>query len=539
MAPKIGPTPSAPPPVAPRESAPAARPADAPKPKPSAPAPSGFDPKNLVREMMDKLGLSSHPAVAELRRNDKQATAKPEVKDFQQKLNEWRTANKLEPLKEDGFFGPKTEAAVKAFQKANGLPPTGRAGPGLQARVELENNAEFKKLNDDAKKSLRAQLTSAGDDQAKLDNLSKLGTTKGLSDLSPAHQKQLIEALGRSADDDALTAGLVKLAGSPDFAKASDATKTSIIDTIRTNAPVTDAKVDGALSLVSSPTFAALSDADKAIACEGLKAAKADPGYAESLKKLIADPKFQALTADEKTAVLSQVKNYPDKRAVDNIQRVLQKDWFGTQDLADKQRSLKLIGRLSTHEGDRTIINNTLDKFLSPTGTFKLEWKTYTDNTYGEGADGTLWLARDKMPDGNGPMPTNAVTDHLTLSTTAHEVNHNVNGDKVEKTYKYFEAEYRAWYVGFKARYGREPTNQEAMSQRLSWQLDESSFYGKYAKEALKDPAEAKKFYELISKVSGKKVDASNWATVIAEDPSTWPDANKPAPVPAGNLKND
>ncbi|MBL8953972.1 MAG: peptidoglycan-binding protein, partial [Myxococcaceae bacterium] len=533
MAPKIGPTPSAPTPIAPRESAPPpAKPADA--PKPSAPTPSSFDPGTFIRDTMNKLGIGPHPTVPELARNDRQLKPEPEVKDLQTQLNAWRTEHGKKGIKEDGYFGPKTEAAVKEFQKANGLPPTGRAGPGLQARVALENDAEFKGLNDDTKNALRSQLTAAGDDQAKLDNLSRLGTTKGLSDLSPAHQKQLVDALGRAADDDQLTAGLVKLADSPDFAKASDATKTSIIDTVRTSAPVTDAKVDGALALIKSPTFAALSDADKAIACEGLRAAKCDPAYAASLEKLIADPKFQAMSADEKTAVLSQAKNYPDARAVDNIKLALSKDWFTKMDLGDKQRSLKMIGRLSTHAGDRAIIDNTLKKFLSPTENFKLEWKTYTDNTHGEADDGTLWLARNIVNDGNGPMVENGKTDHLTLSTVAHEVNHNINDDKVAKTYKYFEAEYRAWYVGFKARHGREPTNAEAMSQRISWQLDESSFYGKYAKEALKDPEEAKKFYALLSKMSGKKVDASNFATVIAEDPSTWPDANKPAPVPAG-----
>ena len=120
----------------------------------------------------------------------------------------------------------------------------------------------------------------------------------------------------------------------------------------------------------------------------------------------------------------------------------------------------------------------------------------------------------------------------------AREVNHNINGDKVAKTYKYFEAEYRAWYVGFKAENGREPTNQEAMEQRLSWQLNPDSFYGKYAKEALKDPKEAQKFYDMLSTMSGQKVDAKNWETVIKSDASTWPDAAKPAPVPSGNITN-
>jgi hypothetical protein len=92
---------------------------------------------------------------------------------------------------------------------------------------------------------------------------------------------------------------------------------------------------------------------------DGFKAAHADPTYAANLKQVIDDPKFKSLSDPEKTAVLSQAKNYPDARSVKNIDRTLQKDWFAAQDLGDKQRSLKIIARLSHHppQGDEQIIN--------------------------------------------------------------------------------------------------------------------------------------------------------------------------------------
>jgi hypothetical protein len=240
--------------------------------------------------------------------------------------------------------------------------------------------------------------------------------------------------------------------------------------------------------------------------------------------------------------VLSQVKHYPDARSAANVERLIGKDWYGKQDLGDKQRSLKTIAYLSQHNtGDRAVIDNTLEKFIGAKSDYKLEWKNYTgsqSNVYGEADDKTLWLNRGKIPAGDSKMVETSDVQHLALHTATHEVNHLVNGDKVDSTYKYFEAEYRAWYVGFKSEHGRTPTTKEAFDQRLSWQLDPNSFYGKYAEKALKKPAEAQKFYDLLSQMSGQKVDAKNFKAVAASDTSTWPNAAQPAPVPSGNLDN-
>ena len=553
-----------------------------------------------------------------LKRNDNQKDPKPEITDLQKEVNQWRTDNGKPPIKEDGFFGPKTERAVEEFQKANGLQKDGQAGVQTQNHVLLENNANFKQLDGGIKDQTRKQMNDYGKDSdkiqnlrnfasspglsqlstahqqqmldmqkahpddpkftsqlgtlandttfrnlndatktdvlnrvngyagdpGKIDNLTKLATSKGFDQLSNAEQKRMLDALKASPDDAQLAGGLGKMAGSPAFRNSSDAVKDSVVDTISKNPPATDAKVDSTLGLIGSPNFTKLADSDKKLITDGLAAAKANPKYADNVKNLVGDPKFQALKPEEKTAVLSQVKNYPDPRSVANIDRMLQKDWFTTQDLADKQRSLKMVGYLSQYDkGDRKVVDNTLEKFLGAKSDYQLVWKEYKDKagsgtTYGEGDDKTLWLNKGLMAADNNKMVENDTTNHLVLSTVPHEVNHLLNGDKVASTYKYFEAEYRAWYVGFKAQNGREPTNQEAMEQRLSWQLNPKSFYGKYAGEALKDPKEAAKFYDLLSKMSGQKVDASNWKTVIASDPKTWAKPNDPAPVPAGNIDN-
>lgn len=328
---------------------------------------------------------------------------------------------------------------------------------------------------------------------------------------------------------------------SPEFHNLSPAEKNSVLQALASNPPLTQEKMEKALGLLGSAKD--LSPGDRKLALEGFRAAHTDPAYAANVKKLIDDPKFKSLTDAEKTAVLSQVKNYPDARTAGNIDRMLQKDWFTTQSLDDKQRSLTTIARFSHNpEGDRKIIDNTLDKFLGRNSDFKLVWKTYppgNGTTYGEGADKTLFLNKGIIAPGNDKMIQNEDTDRLALNTVAHEVNHLVNNDKVANTFQYFNAEYRAWYVGFQAEHGRVPTNQEAMEQRISWQLNPDSFYGKYAAEAMKDPKEAQKFYDFLGSVTGTKVDASNWQTVVSSKPETWPNLSlSPAPVPVGNNDN-
>jgi len=552
-----------------------------------------------------------------LKRNDNQKEPKQEVTDLQKQVNQWRADNGKQPIKEDGFFGQKTEAAVKEFQKANGLQKDGQAGIQTQNRVLLENDPDFKKLDPGIKDQTRQLMGEYGKDSAKIqtlrdfattpglaklstghqqqmldlqkahaddpkftsqlqtlandgtfrslndatktdvlnrvggyagdpgkiDNLTKLSTSPGFEKLSNDEQKHMMDKLAKTPDDAQLAAGLGKLAGDAGFQGSSNAVKKSVVDTLGDNPPLTDQKLNSTTGLIGSPGFTKLSDADKALVTDGLKGAKATPAYADNVKTLVNDPKFQALKPEERTAILSQVKNYPDARSVHNLDRMIQKDWFTKQDLADKQRSAKTVAYLSQYDGgDAKIRDNTLEKFVGEKSDFQLVWKEYKDKagstTYGEGDGKTLWLNKGLMAADNNKMVENDVTKHLVLSTTPHEVNHLLNGDKVKPTFHYFEAEYRAWYVGFKTENGREPTNAEAMQQRISWQLNKNSFYGPYAADALKNKDEAKQMYAFMSQMSGQKVDASNWDTVVKSDPTKWPSATQPAPVPSGNVDN-
>ena len=397
--------------------------------------------------------------------------------------------------------------------------------------------------------------------------------TKGLQllflskDLSPADRKLVDDAFKSTHEDPAQVDALKKLVVDPKFTQASTQTKKEWLDKFKAlaNSPevqnlgpeeksiVTQAltsdpppsadKIKSTLDVIHSGKD--LSPTDHKLFLDGLNAAGGNPAYAANLEKLIQDPKFKSLKPAEKTAVLSQTKNNATPDAVSNIDRLLHKDWFRSESLDDKQRSLKLVGRLSTYTGgDKQVLGNTLDKLLGEHSQMKLEWKTYPTSakhgtTYGEMGDHILSLNKGKVPGGNDRLHEDDDSNELAIGTTTHEVNHSVNKGPVDNTFRYFEDEYRAWFVEFKAEHGRPPTNQEAMEQRVAWQLNPDSFYGPYAAAAMKHPKEAEKFYHFLSEMTGMKVDAKNWKDAVKSDPATWPDKGQStAPVPSGNLDN-
>jgi hypothetical protein len=327
----------------------------------------------------------------------------------------------------------------------------------------------------------------------------------------------------------------------PQFQALNQQERQQFLLTLAGNPPLTQEKISNALDLLSS--MKDLSPAVRKGALDGLMGAHCEPAYARSLKKLLDDPTFKRLPDAVKTAVTSQAGNYPDARTVGNLDRLLHKDWFQTQQLDDMQRSLKTIARFSHNpQGNRNIIDNTLDKLLAPDSSFKLEWKSLKSKggtRYGEADDDVLTLNKDLVNAGNDKMVENSRSNHLALNTVAHEVNHLVNDDKVQDKFEYFNAEYRAWVVGFQAEHNRLPTNAEAMG-RIRTQFNHDP-YKESTDGALRNPAEAQKLFGFIKSVTGLNVDAHNVRHIVNDsDPdkdwktlSVWE-----APTGAGNLDN-
>ena len=257
---------------------------------------------------------------------------------------------------------------------------------------------------------------------------------------------------------------------------------------------------------------------------------------------------FQDLSADEKVAVLAQVGNYPDPKVLNNLERLIGKDWFQDFDTGDKQRALKLIAYMSYPRTgvDQKIIDNTLEKFLGDKAPYEMELESIKSKpgniTFGQASDDVMTINEDLVGANNGKLEADPYGRHLSIDTIPHEINHLINDDKVKETFDYLNEEYRGWYVGFSADHGRPPSNAEAL-ERWAYFLDPGSgYYDSAAKGALADGGEAAKIYDELSKLTGLKVDASNYKQVLADlaaDTSKYKtNPSAPAVVPPGNLDN-
>lgn len=277
-----------------------------------------------------------------------------------------------------------------------------------------------------------------------------------------------------------------------------------------------------------------LTPAQRQLVTDAYNANSGDATFTQNLENLITDPNFTRLSSDQRTAVLSQAKNYPDARSVANLTRLMSKDWFRSMSLADTQRSAAMIAYVSQHAGDRTIIDNTLDRFLADDAPYTFDWGE-TGTPYGSAGSDTFHFNRAYLPAGNGPVDTtNANTLHMVTHTVAHEVNHLVNNDRVRESFDYFMEEYRAFYVGFRAQHGRDPTRAEVLNRVRGLLTANSGAYNSI-RLALADATEGPRFLPFLQQVLGRNdVTQANAGTL----PVVNGGAPAPAPTDGGDMDN-
>jgi hypothetical protein len=225
------------------------------------------------------------------------------------------------------------------------------------------------------------------------------------------------------------------------------------------------------MALQQSPEFQGLTAGDQRLVVDALTNRKpGDTDLPASIQSLLQSPQFQDtqdFSAAERTALLSQVRNYPDSRSVENMENLLSKQWFRDFALGDTQRALKTVAFLAQHDGgDLEIIQNTLDLFVADSAPYRFDFSE--SGAYGSvpySPEDLFRINPRYIGADNNPVDTSArsaVQGELRVigHTFVHEVNHMQNWDRglrLDTSYGFHE-EYRAYYVGVKAQHGRDPS---------------------------------------------------------------------------------
>ncbi len=296
-----------------------------------------------------------------------------------------------------------------------------------------------------------------------------------LQNISPLDREKILQNIANSQEA-ALPEALWKLFGTTEFQVLDDDIKDLLLSNL--------GDLDGAgVALLTS----ILTDKKLALANDDLRGilqlvkigAPADKGaLIKAAKELITDGSFKQSKIDVKEAIWAQCQNYPSPVAVKSLKAMVAVPWFKEMDLSDKQRAAKAIALFSIVGLDdptskqRTIIENTINRLLS--NEIPLNFADIEDDpgrlTYGYAMPNTkgIWLNRALILDGNDAVsPEDIYALEAIIDTIPHEVSHQVNGDVNEPTYRYFQGEYRAWYVAWIAYNGREPTRQEAFDRMV------------------------------------------------------------------------
>ena len=353
-----------------------------------------------------------------------------------------------------------------AGQRSSAWNPFSAARDGNVGDADIQAALDDPGVPDDLKDALR--LLQLGGDTTRASELLRGLTPDGaaaaatlaraseFAALAAADQALVAQAFVDAGGDAGVAGDLATLLRDPSFQALTPAQQT---------AAITEA------ALLQTPEFKALSPADQRLVTEALANRKpTDTELPASIKSLLESEPFQDSTdfgAAERTALLSQVRNYPDSRSVENLEKLLGKDWFRDFDTGDTQRAVKAVAFLSQHDaGDITIIGNTLDLFLGDNAPYRFDFSE--TSAYGSvpASPGDLfrmnprYIGADNNPVDMSPASVRSGELRVIGHTFVHEVNHMRNWDKslsLNSSYGFHE-EYRAFYVGSQAQHGREPT---------------------------------------------------------------------------------
>jgi hypothetical protein len=244
-----------------------------------------------------------------------------------------------------------------------------------------------------------------------------------------------------------------------------------------------------------------------------------DPAKAAAFDRLTNNKDFQSLTPFISLEILDQISSGADALSIMNLERLIQRPWFRNAVPEHQRLSASLVKYLSQSQtGDVTTIKNTLDFILSVDGP-KLQWEN--GGFFGNSYRGILYDPVPGQPRVIGIVIADMVRKRVAdiAEALAHEICHLANNDTRSRSYRFFMAEYRAWYVSQVAKTGHPPSQQECWDRtRLLVTWDRPDGYGEIA-AAFKDAnsVESKKIVEFIARVRGDNPEHATTTSVLGK----------------------
>ncbi len=276
-----------------------------------------------------------------------------------------------------------------------------------------------------------------------------------------------------------------------------------------------------------------------------------DPAAMQAATRMLDSSMLAAAGPRAQAAVLAQALHHPNATAIDTLARLSHTGWFLTMTPDDQERATRVLAysasvlHNATDPTQRAIIRHTLDNLLPPNGRVELRFEPHTDapGQVSEGwtssaHPGVIFLNEGLIRDGTSAVDDIAVYRSRMLDTLAHEMNHELNGDRNASTHDYFMGEYGAWYVGFTAANGRPPTRAEAYDRCVYLLTQTEGAYASLRTARLatgpdgSPGPEARRMIAFMASLSGERVDPSSSDAATRAVRLRVSAGNTPAPVP-------
>jgi hypothetical protein len=330
-----------------------------------------------LSSLLPPVGTGNVPATEVKETTLKNGDQGPEVQDMQHQINEWRVRNGKEPINEDGFFGGKTETAVREFQAANGLAADGMIGPNTRERISLENDPNFQQLPSDTQNQVREMMSqydnkptpnrnsvrpdrdpleepiggpqSSQEKQMAKDNLRDLATDENFAKLPRTTQDFLLKELNRKPESPGLTGHVRDLAKqyaqietNGNFQKLDPDTQKQFRDLMIKNSD-NSVTLD---SLQNLATNAGLPQSSKANQDSVIRAFQKNPTSenANEINRIVSSDGFLRMDEATRTQTLAKMEtNAADGRYTNQLANMVSSVKFGALSLNDKQKMLNLF----------------------------------------------------------------------------------------------------------------------------------------------------------------------------------------------------